>query len=229
MEPIRLTSVFPDDPAAALRRRRERLSWEGQWSRPDYAPPWLGREVSREIVEAVDGGWFPAGAAAIDIGCGQGEVAAWMAARGFHTVGIDIAPAAIARARHLHADTDVTGKLDFLALDICAQPPPNHQYPVIIDRGCLHQIPLEDGPRYLANILAVTAPGARMLLFMKAFRDGIPLGDAADEARVLGLVHEVLGAHFTILRHASTFLDRDGGSDAARALGGIVLWLSRRS
>ena len=215
------------DPSAAQRRRRERLSWEGQWSRPDYAPAWLGRAISPEIVAAVDEGWFAPGTAALDIGCGQGEVAAWMAERGFHSVGIDIAPAAIARARHLHAG--VVGTVEFLPLDICAQAPPDLQYSVIIDRGCLHQIPLEDGPRYLENLLKVAAPDARMLLFMKAFRDGIPMGDAADEARVLGTVREVLGGHFSILRHAQTFLDRDGGSDAGRALGGIVLWLSRRS
>jgi SAM-dependent methyltransferase len=226
MEPVRLTSVSSDDPSAALRRRRERLSWEAQWSRLDYAPPWLGRAVSREVVEAVEDGWFPPAAAALDIGCGQGEVAAWMAERGFHSVGIDIAPAAITRACRLHSA--VPGKLEFLALDICARPPPDHQYSVIIDRGCLHQIPREDGPRYLENILAVSAPDARMLLFMKAFRDGVPMGDATDEARVLGVVQEVLGSHFTTLRHAHTFLDRDAGSDTSRALGGIVLWLTRQ-
>src|SRR4051794_22998355 len=67
-------SQMPPDLAAAAaqqRRRRERLSWEAQWNRPDYAPPWLGRAVSKEIVEAVEEGWFLPGTAALDIGCGS--------------------------------------------------------------------------------------------------------------------------------------------------------------
>lgn len=214
-------------PLDTRRRTSRRREWEAQWSRPDFAAPWMGRGVSKEIVAAVSEGWFAPGAPTLDIGCGEGDVAAWLAQQGHPTVGLDIAPAAIARARRRHPE--IPGRLEFMALDICNQAPPNRRYGVLIDRGCLHTIAPPDRPDYVRNISEVAAPDARLLLFVKAFRKGKSFGDAAEEQRVTAEVESALESRFVLIRKAPTYLDPFDGRERDHALPGLVFWLVRRS
>jgi SAM-dependent methyltransferase len=204
------------------------VAWQQKWSDEGYSPPWLGRQVSKEIAAAVAEGWFPPGARALDIGCGEGEVAGWLAEHGFPTVGIDIAPAAIERARRRF--TESSGRLEFYAVDVCSQSPPDWQYRVLVDRGCLHQIiSRADRVAYLRTIVRVSAADARLLLFVKAYRDGQPVGDPTEQRRVVAAVEAELGRAFSIVRSADTYVDPDDGTQPERALGGMVFWMVRRS
>ncbi len=215
-------------PASWVRRWRRacrRKSWQRNWSRTDYAPLWLGREISPEIVEAVADGWFPAGQPALDIGCGQGEVVAWLADRSFPSLGVDIAPAAIKRARSRYGE--IPGRQEYLALDICARTPSDHQFAILIDRGCFHQIPDIDLPSYVQNILSVSVPDARLLLFVKAFRAGIPIGDPAEWKHQTARVRTAFAGAFTIIRSDQIHLDAWNGQRAEQALPGLVFWLER--
>ncbi len=208
------------------RRWTMRRFWERCWGRGDFAPAWLGRDVSREIVAATNDGWFPRGARALDIGCGQGEVASWLAAHGFTVVGIDISAAAIARARELHGA--VHGRLEFRQLDICAAGPDDGPYEVLIDRGCFHAIPQADAPHYARHVAGACRSGARLLLLVKAFRDGVPLGDPLDRARVVARVEAALAREFSIDRVAETHLDPHEGRRPESSLPGLVCWMTRR-
>lgn len=203
---------------SAQRALAQRAAWEAMWGRADFAPPWLGRGAGREIAAAVTDGWFPAGATVLDVGCGQGEVAAWLAERGFRVLGIDIAAAAIARAQSRYG---ALPGLEFLTHDICAAAPPGRGCRVLIDRGCLHQITDEDAPHYRRNLSAVAAPDARLLLFMKAFRRAAP-GDPAERSRHVARVERALASEFTIQRVADTYLDPFDGADPGRALPGLA-------
>jgi protein-L-isoaspartate O-methyltransferase len=80
----------------------------------------------------------------LDIGCGAGDVAHWMAEQGFEVLCIDIVKAAIERARTSYLNDDnspLQERLSYLLLDICQELPPNAPYSVLFDRGCFHQIP----------------------------------------------------------------------------------------
>ncbi|HUF63930.1 MAG TPA: methyltransferase domain-containing protein [Verrucomicrobiales bacterium] len=213
--------------ASAGRRRRTRRGWEKKWGSPDFKRPWLRRGVSQEVVTAVEEGWFAPGATAIDLGCGEGDVAAWLAGRGFTVLGVDIAAAAIERAR---ARCDAgSARLTFEVHDICAGPPPGGPFQALVDRGCFHQIASRDRPIYRRNVLKVATPDARLLLFHKAFRKGEPLGDSHERRRVTTLVEEGLGGAFSIEKYAETFLDPCHGSDPESALPGLVFWMRRRT
>jgi amino acid adenylation domain-containing protein len=220
--------------AGAARATREWLTkraagprerWEAMWSRDDFAPPWLGRGVSKEIADAVECGWFATGGAALDIGCGEGAVAGWLAERGFPSVGIDIAPSAIARARARFPERP--GTLEFHLVDVCRERPPDRQYRVLVDRGCFHELMAAEIPGYLETLTAVTAAGARLLLFVKAFRTGRPVGDPEERAALVRHVEQSLGGGFAVERVAETFLDAFNGRDEARALPGLVFWMTR--
>ena len=205
---------------AGLRSRFQRAYWESRWKHDDPGALWLDREVSAEIVEAVDDGWFAAGSPAIDLGCGRGDVAAWLAGRGFPSIGVDIAPSAIELAKKTHRETP--GQLEFLASDVCVDPIPGCQFGVLVDRGCFHQLDARDRGAYARNLAIAAAPDARFLLFVKAFRDGVPVGDPGELDRRTREVEGAFASSFAIDRIAETTLDRRA------TLPGLVFRLTRR-
>ena len=72
-------------------------------------------------------------------------------------------------------------------------------------------------------VLAIAAaPGARFLLFVKAFRDGVPIGDPDERDRRTREVEDVFAGSFTIDRIRETHLDR------IATLPGLVFWMTRR-
>lgn len=212
----RLMPVLP----AGLRSRFQRVYWESRWRQDDPGGPWLDRDVSAEIVTAVDDGWFAAGSPAMDLGCGRGDVAAWLAGRGFPSIGVDIAPSAIDLAKRTHGETP--GQLEFLAADVCAAPIPGCQFGILVDRGCFHQLDARDRGAYARNLATAAAPDARFLLFVKAFRNGVPVGDQGELDRRTREVEGAFASSFSIDRVAETHLDRRA------TLPGLVFWLTRR-
>ena len=199
--------------------------WEKEWSQPGYSPKWLGRGVSKEIIAAVEEGWFPAGARSLDIGCGKGVVDSWLVKRGFIADGIDISATVIEQARAAYLDTKK--HLRFMVLDICFQKPSGGPYSVLIDRGCLHQIPQHLYSNYIDNVTAVSSPDARMLLFIKAYRGQLQFGDAAERAKQIQRIENIFKGVFTLERSADTYLDPFDGTRPDQILPGMVFWLRR--
>ena len=60
-------------------------------------PPWVG-SARPELVELVESGRLRPGRA-IDLGCGEGDNAIFLAQHGFEVTALDYAPSAIAKAR----------------------------------------------------------------------------------------------------------------------------------
>lgn len=197
--------------------------WEARWASDYFSPKWANRGVSPEIIDAVKDGWLPPPGPVLDIGCGLGEVAAWFGAQGYEALGIDIAPSAIFRAREMHAPLPFN--LEFMALDACRGPLPNRQFRIFIDRGCFHTIQPAMRASYTRALAAVAAPGARMLLFVRAFRHGKPFGDRAETEMHVEIVRNAYAGKFEVARHAPTYMDSQRGAQASSALPGLVFWL----
>lgn len=221
-----LTRFFKSDPNTKKKKKR-RDEWTEKWADPDYDPPWLNRGVADEVIEAAESGWFPPGAPALDIGCGEGEIAAWMAEHGFPSLGFDIAPPAIERAKRKFPEKQ--GKLEFRVVDLCENPPPNWRYKILIDRGCIHQIPPRLVGDFVRNLLLVSAPDARLLVLMRAFREGQSIGDAEETERVMKRLMDAVGKDFLIEKRKLTWLDRDKGRNPETQMPGLAFWLKRKS
>ena len=145
-----------------LRPAWERRHWERVWGGAE-TPYWLVDEARPAVIAVARDGWLPRGGTVLEIGCGLGANAAWLAAEGWTVLATDVAPSAIARARERHAGIP---RLEFRVLDACAPDALHRTFPAILDSGCLHIIPEELRSRYCDNVLAWSAPGTRYFLRM---------------------------------------------------------------
>jgi 2-polyprenyl-3-methyl-5-hydroxy-6-metoxy-1,4-benzoquinol methylase len=89
----------------------------------------------------------------LEVGCGAGNLTAWLARRGFETHGIDIAPSAIAWARDNAAAAGIAAT--FTVGSVLALPYDAGDFDVVVDGHCLHCIIGEDRARMLAEVRRV--------------------------------------------------------------------------
>lgn len=208
-------------------RARLRTKWEALWSTDAPDEPWMHRPISPQIEKAVDDGWFPAGTPALDVGCGAGEVTHWLSERGFPTLGVDFAAPAIERARARYGE--VAGRREFQVLDLVTQRLPERRFGAVVDRGCFHAIKSADAGRYVRNVAAACAPGARFLLYVRAFRrKGAPGGEGAERAARDGAIERHFGRHFEVQRSEEVDLGRPDPAGPDPSMRGLVYWLARR-
>ncbi|MBW3604509.1 MAG: class I SAM-dependent methyltransferase [Actinobacteria bacterium] len=130
--------------------------------------PWDEDEVDRELVDLVEGEHALQAGRALDLGCGTGADAVYLAQRGWHVAGVDIVPRALRSARQCAAaiGVDVTWvRGDVAALDTLDLPGP---YDLVCDLGCFHGLSDADRVGYAEGVTRVSAPGANLLMFVFA-------------------------------------------------------------
>jgi SAM-dependent methyltransferase len=94
---------------------RDRLRWDERYLR---ASPAADRPPALPPVFAPFAEWFPADGTAIDLACGPGQVAAWLAGRGLRVWGCDVSPVAIGLARALADRCQVADRCRFAVVDL---------------------------------------------------------------------------------------------------------------
>jgi ubiquinone/menaquinone biosynthesis C-methylase UbiE len=99
---------------------------------------------------------------AIDVGCGTGGDAVFLAGLGITTTGVDVSGEALDRARERAAagGVDVTW-IEASALDL---PIADASIDLMTDRGCLHHIDERDRGRYASEAARVLRPGGALLI-----------------------------------------------------------------
>jgi SAM-dependent methyltransferase len=111
---------------------------------------WSGRP-NRQLVAVVED--LPPGRA-LDVGCGEGADAVWLASRGWAVLGIDISEVALSRARAHTEDLDasVAERLEFRQVDLLASP----ELPGGLDLVSIHFLHLPEPAR--SRIFRALAP-----------------------------------------------------------------------
>ncbi|PSL01311.1 methyltransferase family protein [Haloactinopolyspora alba] len=96
---------------------------------------------------------------ALDVGCGEGADALWLARRGWQVTAVDISRVALQRAAA--AGTDVDGRVAWKYGDLTTAPPP----PGAFDLVSVQYFPLlrQAGHDGLRGLLAAVAPGGTLL------------------------------------------------------------------
>ncbi|HTZ14093.1 MAG TPA: class I SAM-dependent methyltransferase [Mycobacterium sp.] len=138
--------------------------------------PWDGHPQSaalRELIEGTDA--LPPGSA-LDVGCGTGDSSIYLAQRGWQVSGVDFTPKALDKARAKARTADAA--VDFVHADVThlSQAGITGPFQVIVDNGCFHGMSDGDRDRYVQEISAVAAPGARLLMI--AFKPSGRFGPA---------------------------------------------------
>ncbi|MCB9565128.1 MAG: class I SAM-dependent methyltransferase [Kofleriaceae bacterium] len=134
--------------------------WNAHYAADDL--PWDTGEPDEHLVAMAITGALPAGRA-LEIGCGTGTNALWLAAHGHDVVAIDVAPRAIERAR-AKATAAAATRCRFEVLDFLAAEPPSPPFDLVFDRGCFHVFDEPaDRARFAARVAAALAPGGAWL------------------------------------------------------------------
>jgi len=124
-------------------------------------PPWvLGARA--ELKEAVTSGRLHPGRA-IDLGCGEGDNAIYLAERGFEVTGVDYAEAAIDKARAKAARAGVT--VDFQVGDLTELVDVDGPFDVLVDYGVYDDLRLDQRPLYVRTVERLVRPGSQFFFW----------------------------------------------------------------
>lgn len=150
-------------------------------------PPWDNKAPSESVIAWQTGGWVHGDV--LDIGCGLGDNAVYLAKNGHTVTGLDISPTALKTAEQRAKDAGVEVK--FAVADSTKLDGYTDAFDTVIDSGLFHSLD-DDGRRsYTAAVHRATRPGATLLL--SCFSDANPVGKEPRPAVSEETLRDVLG------------------------------------
>jgi methyl halide transferase len=97
----------------------------------------------------------------VDLGCGSGTDAIFLASHGFDVTAIDISPTALSEAKEKARKAVVSVR--WVLADVMA-PPPLEPFDFIYDRGCYHNVRDQNLAAYVEAVRHLSHPGTKFLL-----------------------------------------------------------------
>jgi cyclopropane fatty-acyl-phospholipid synthase-like methyltransferase len=124
-------------------------------------PPWVGHARSTLVEMVQTGGLLPG--RTIDLGCGEGDIAIFLAEHGFQVTAVDFAPSAIAKARAKASDAGVD--VDFVIDDITTLATVSGTFDILVDYGTFDDLSTRQRAAYLDQVTSLAKPGSKFLLW----------------------------------------------------------------
>ena len=115
-----------------------------------------------DLVATVSALGLSRGLSALELGCGTGSDALFLASKGFIVTAVDVSSEALAMARR-RADA-ASLAVEFREASVFDLPIPDATVDFATDRGCLHSLPIHDWSRYANELARVLRPGGHALL-----------------------------------------------------------------
>ncbi|MBP2478243.1 SAM-dependent methyltransferase [Crossiella equi] len=128
--------------------------WDGFYADRDRPVPFFVAKPDENLVSYLDRGLLTPGRA-LDLGCGHGRNARYLAEAGFTVDAVDLSETAIAWAR----EQDPDGRVRYLCGDAYTAPGLTGPYDLVYDSGCFHHQPPHRRVSYLSLLRRVLAPG----------------------------------------------------------------------
>lgn len=152
-----VVSAAAPNGAAAKPSQQER--WDAAY-RDDRRPPWDISRPATELKQAVENGTLRP-CRVVELGCGPGNDAIYLASRGFDVTAIDIAPTALSLAEKKAREAGV--KVRWLHADVL-NPPKLEPFDLIYDRGCYHGLRQQNAAGYVETLRRLSHPGTQVLI-----------------------------------------------------------------
>lgn len=133
--------------------------WEGMYR--SRSAVWSGRPNAQLLAEA--GGLSPG--TALDVGCGEGADAIWLAQRGWQVTAVDISTTALLRAEAhaAEASADVRGRIRWVHADVTSGPAPAHASYDLVSAQFVHP-PSGQREALHRRLAEAVSPGGTLLV-----------------------------------------------------------------
>src|SRR5262245_34326324 len=156
--------------------------------------PWETGRPSSELQQVL-AEIHPRPGRAVELGCGTGASAVWLAEQGFDVTALDLSPLAIERAHRRAAEGGV--RVRFLVADVLRPPEePVGPFDLVFDRSCYHVVRREDTAGSLDTLRRLTRPGTLALVLTGNAREphtpGPPVVSEEEIRAELGSLFEVV-------------------------------------
>ena len=135
-------------------------------------PPWEIDGPQSEIVHLAEHGEIRS--PVLDVGCGTGENALYLAGLGFEIVGIDIVPTAVEKALGKAKKRSLDAA--FLVWDALKLQELQRRFNTVIDSGLFHVLPDNKRPVFVEGLAAVLEPGGSYLMMCFSENEPGPWG-----------------------------------------------------
>jgi cyclopropane fatty-acyl-phospholipid synthase-like methyltransferase len=127
--------------------------------------PWDTGVTLPEVIEAFEAGDIPPGTV-LDLGCGTGTNAIYMANQGRRVIGLDFAKEAINKAWDKAQQAGVTERVQFRVADVSRLDELElPQCGFALDLGCFHGLKPDGQSHYVEGLAKTLVPGGRTMLY----------------------------------------------------------------
>ena len=193
------------------RHERQFGPWDNSYQ--GGSAPWdIGRPQSA-IVRLADQDAFAG--RVLDAGCGTGEHALHLAARGCDVVGVDVAATAIDRARQKAASRHLPAS--FLVADALQLGRLRATFECVLDVGLFHVYDDAERRAYVDNLASVMAAGS--LFYLLCFSDAAP-GDGGPRRISQAELRSAYATGWDVVSIATERIETDFAND------GVPAWLA---
>lgn len=138
------------------------IRWNEIYATGAHRTNWDRKDPAPELVEFVRSREWVSGDRAVDLGCGTGSDAMFLASAGFETIGVDISAEAIAEASARGAA--VGSPVTWLRADACDLPITEASQTLITDSACLHHFAKDQWNEYADEIERILRPTGTLVV-----------------------------------------------------------------
>jgi SAM-dependent methyltransferase len=145
--------------------------WDARY-RQNNPPAWDTGRPAGELQRLVEAKVLQPGRV-LELGCGTGVNAVYLASQGFEVTAIDLSPTALEAGRKRALAAGV--KVKWIQADVL-KPPPLAPFDLIFDRGCYHGVRRPDPAGYVKTVETLCRPGGRVLILAGNANEPSPRG-----------------------------------------------------
>jgi len=144
-----------DDDATAMHGHKHAGDWDERYEHHDHQR-WSGEPNGVLLAEIA--GETPG--SALDVGCGEGADAVWLALQGWQVTAVDVSQVALDRGATAADEVDAT--VDWVCADVVTTPPTVGAYDLVSVQ--YPALPHSPDDRAIRSLLAAVAPGGILLV-----------------------------------------------------------------